>query len=148
MLAVPARACDGGYVDPADWGKPTEIRDSVGIPVAGNGDVTDGPSARRMLDETGCEFVMVGRAAEGDPHIFTRIAHYLETGEELPAADKLGLFEEYYELARQHGIRDSVVKKQAMGFTRGTDGSKVMRQELKKLSGAEEVLAAMREGLG
>jgi tRNA-dihydrouridine synthase len=59
----------------------------VSIPITGNGDVIDPLSAKRLLDETGCDGIMIGRAAQGNPWIFKRVVHYLKTGEILPEPD-------------------------------------------------------------
>lgn len=81
-IAVHGRTRTQMYSGHADWSIIRDVVSAVRIPVIGNGDVTDGPSAVRMLDETGCAAVMVARAARGNPWIFREISHYLETGQE------------------------------------------------------------------
>jgi nifR3 family TIM-barrel protein len=71
------------YVPPADLEIIRKVKNSVNIPVIGNGDVTDGPSAARMMAETGCDAVMVGRGALGSPWVFREIAAYL-SGDDVP----------------------------------------------------------------
>ncbi len=83
MIAVHGRTRPQMYAGEADWSKIAEVVQAVSVPVVGNGDVTDGQSAKRMLEETGCTAVMIGRASEGNPWIFREVAHYLETGEEM-----------------------------------------------------------------
>ena len=61
-----------------------EVKNAVSIPVIANGDVADGQSAKEMYEQTGCDFVMVGRAAMGNPFVFAQINHYMETGQVLP----------------------------------------------------------------
>ncbi|PPE04816.1 tRNA-dihydrouridine synthase B [Entomoplasma ellychniae] len=82
-IAVHGRTRDEFYTGNADWEKIREVKQAVSIPVIGNGDVVDGPSAKAMLDLTGCDAVMIARASQGNPWIFKQINHYLETGEEL-----------------------------------------------------------------
>lgn len=72
------------YAPPVHYDMIRAVKQAVSVPVIGNGDITDGVSARRMLDETGCDFLMVGRGALGRPWVFQRIDAYLERGEILP----------------------------------------------------------------
>ena len=69
------------YSGQADWGEIEKIVQAVKIPVIGNGDVTSPELAAKMLDETGCSAVMIGRASEGNPFIFRQMKEYFETGE-------------------------------------------------------------------
>ncbi|MCB9436332.1 MAG: tRNA dihydrouridine synthase DusB [Anaerolineales bacterium] len=87
MVAVHWRYADQGFrPDPVDWSIIRQVKEVVrSIPVLGNGDVHTAADARRMLDETGCDGVMIGRAAAGHPWLFHHIAHELRTGEALPA---------------------------------------------------------------
>lgn len=82
-VAVHGRTREQYYAGQADWDIIARVKEAVSIPVIGNGDVTDGPSARALLEQTGCDGVMVGRAARGNPWIFKEILHYLHTGERL-----------------------------------------------------------------
>ena len=85
-VAVHARFAGQGHGGDADWDVIAAVTDAVrDMPIIGNGDVHDGADARRMLDETGCHGVMIGRAALGRPWLFRHIATYLETGIQLPA---------------------------------------------------------------
>lgn len=68
------------YSGKADWNIIRDVVEALHIPVIGNGDVTDGPSAKRMLEETGCRAVMIARAVQGNPWIFREVNEYLETG--------------------------------------------------------------------
>lgn len=85
MIAVHARYAEQGFTGSADWDIIRQVKQTVKhIPVLGNGDVTTPADARRMIEQTGCDGVMIGRAALGDPWLFRRIAHELTTGEALP----------------------------------------------------------------
>lgn len=84
-IAVHGRTREQFYSGQADWEIIAGVKEAVSIPVIGNGDVTDGESARRMLLETGCDGVMIGRGARGNPWLFAGIAAFLEDGRTLPA---------------------------------------------------------------
>lgn len=84
-IAVHARFATQGHQGDADWDWIAKVKQAVKhIPVIGNGDVWTGADAKRMIDRTGCDGVMVGRAAMGNPWVFKHIHHYLLTGEILP----------------------------------------------------------------
>ena len=79
-IALHARTREQYYSGEARWEYISKVKDAVSIPVIGNGDVKDALSAKKMLDETGCDGIMIGRAAQGNPWIFREITTYLETG--------------------------------------------------------------------
>jgi nifR3 family TIM-barrel protein len=83
-IAVHARFAEQGFTGQADWDVIRQVKQAVSIPVIGNGDVTNGTDAARLLRETGCDAVMIGRAALGNPWIFRQITHEIGTGESLP----------------------------------------------------------------
>ncbi|MCI0711208.1 MAG: tRNA dihydrouridine synthase DusB [Chloroflexi bacterium] len=87
MIAVHWRFAEQGFRDdPVDWSVIGEVKAAVKkIPVLGNGDVKTAEDAMRMMDETGCDGVMIGRAAAGHPWLFKHFAHKIRTGEELPS---------------------------------------------------------------
>ncbi|MFP4187777.1 MAG: tRNA dihydrouridine synthase DusB [Acholeplasmataceae bacterium] len=80
-ITVHGRTRAQSYSGVADLGIIRAVKESVSIPVIGNGDVHDGPSAKRMFDATGCDAIMIGRAALGNPWVFSVVETYLRTGE-------------------------------------------------------------------
>lgn len=112
MVAIHGRTRTQMYAGAADWTAIRETVKAVSIPVVGNGDVTDGPSARRMLDETGCRAVMIGRAAQGNPWIFREVNHYLETGQEIERPSR----QEVIRILLRHAGMEREVKGERIGI--------------------------------
>ena len=83
-VAVHGRTREQYYSGKADWDIIRQVKEAVKIPVIGNGDIFTPQDAGRMMEETGCDGIMVARGAKGNPWIFRRINHYLDTGEILP----------------------------------------------------------------
>lgn len=110
-VAVHGRTREQFYSGQADWEIIAAVKEAVSIPVIGNGDVTDGESARRMLRETGCDGVMIGRAARGNPWIFAQTAACLEDGSILPPPDVA----EKKEMILRHAVLQLDVKGEYTG---------------------------------
>lgn len=99
-LTVHARTRSQQFAGRAQWEIIARVVKSVRLPVIGNGDVATGADARRLLDETGCAAVMIGRGALGRPWVFQHVHHYLATGETLPEPDlpeRVRLMEEHHQ---------------------------------------------------
>ncbi|MAG45717.1 MAG: tRNA dihydrouridine synthase DusB [Nanoarchaeota archaeon] len=140
-ITIHARTQKQGYSGKADWELIKKVKSKVGIPVIGNGDVIDEESAERMLKETGCDYVMVGRGAMKNPFLFKRINHYLKTGKKLKQKDKLELFKEYYELCKKYKMVELKNLKVILSyFTQGLGGSKKIRERINKVKSVNELL--------
>lgn len=127
-ITVHGRTREQFYSGKADLDIIKSVKNAVSIPVIGNGDITDGKSARYMLDYTGCDGIMIGRAAEGNPWIFRDVIHYLKTGDVLPPPT----ISERIEVAKRHF--DLLIKYK--GEHRGTlEGRKHMSWYFKGIPG-------------
>jgi len=124
------------YAGHADWGIIKAVKEVLTIPVIGNGDIQTPADARQMLDETGCDAVMIGRAALGNPWIFSRTIHFLSSGESLPFPsiyEKLNTALRHLDLVSQ-GKGDKIalleMRKHAAWYIRGLPGAALTRQKL------------------
>ncbi len=150
-VAVHGRTREQYYAGTADWDIIAKVKEAVSIPVIGNGDVTDGASAAALLEQTGCDGVMVGRAARGNPWIFSRIAAWLEDGTILPRPDieevkRTILYHAQLQLATKGeytAIRE--MRKHVSWYTSGYPNSARLRQVVNQTESYEELCALVEE---
>ena len=145
-VAVHGRTRDQFYSGKADWDLRRKVKEAVSIPVIGNGDVFSGQDAMRMLDETGCDMVMIARGALGNPWIFEE-ALALWKGESLPAKpsmeERVGVMKAHFtDLMSVKGEYAAVreMRKHASWYTKGLHGSAAMRRRINGIENAEELL--------
>jgi nifR3 family TIM-barrel protein len=146
-IIIHARSIKQGYSGRADWKVIKAIKENVKIPVIGNGDIVDGVSAKKMLDETKCDYVMIGRAAIGNPFIFKQINEYLKTGKEIKQTkkEKIKDYFGYIKLAKKYKISSlSDAKLKAQEFTKGIKGSKELRRKLNSVNSWEKIERLIR----
>ncbi|MCX6374946.1 MAG: tRNA dihydrouridine synthase DusB [Armatimonadetes bacterium] len=149
-IAIHGRTAEQGYSGSADWSIIAEVKGSVRIPVIGNGDVKSPEDAKRMLDETGCDAVMIGRASLGNPWIFRRTAHFLATGELLPApthAERIEVALEHLRMmielyGEDRGIRE--MRGQIAWYVRGMPGAAGMRRRFSQAVTPEDMEDVLR----
>uniref|UniRef100_UPI0026385D8A tRNA dihydrouridine synthase n=1 Tax=uncultured Methanomethylovorans sp. TaxID=183759 RepID=UPI0026385D8A len=131
-ITVHGRTQAQQYAGKAEHEYARNIKKELSIPVIANGDIVDGLSAKQVLEHTGCDALMIGRAAMGDPHVFTKIAHFLRTGEQLPTDEctqRLADLKEYLRLLELYGLEEHVdIRMHARWFTRGIKGGRHVRQ--------------------
>ena len=144
-IAVHGRTREQYYSGKADWDIIRQVKEAVKIPVIGNGDVTSPEKAKAMLEQTGCDGVMIGRGAKGNPWIFRQIVHYLETGEKLEKPD----IEEVKQMMMRHarmqmeykggftGIRE--MRKHVAWYTTGYPHSARLRNLVNQAESIEEL---------
>ncbi len=143
-ITVHGRTREDFYTGKADWGKIAEVVKAVKIPVIGNGDVVDGPTAKALMDETGCAAVAIGRAAWGNPWIFKIVDTYLETGEILPPPSwemRLAMAREHlHGLVAEKGENAAVreMRAHASRYFHGLPEAAALRREIMKALTEEE----------
>lgn len=147
-IIVHARTVKQGYSGKADWDSIKEIKKCLKIPVIGNGDIKNGEDAKNIFEKTNCDYVMIGRAAIGNPFIFKEINHYLKTGEVIKqtSEDKINDYFKYIELTKKYNIfslKDA--KQKAIEFSRGIPGSSKLRQKLNTIKSYEDILKNIKK---
>lgn len=136
-VAFHARTVKQGYSGNAEWKWIKELKENISIPVIGNGDVCDGKSAERMYRETGCDSVMIGRAAIGNPFVFREAKEYLECGKEIGKADAREKIKCYLSFAGRLDFPDA--KNQAVWFTKGMKGGNQARLDISRMKSYDEI---------
>ena len=150
-VAIHGRTRCQQYTGEAEYDTIALVKTLIRIPVIANGDITTPEKAKHVLDVTGADGIMIGRAAQGRPWLFREIEHYLNTGEHLPPAkvseihailrDHLeGLYEFY---GHEHGFK--VARKHISWYTKGLVGSAAFRREMNTLPSIEQQMQAVND---
>ena len=156
-VAVHGRTREQFYSGKADWDIIRQVKEAVNIPVIGNGDVCDVDSYIRMKEETGCDGVMIGRAAKGNPWVFKQISTYIQTGERIgrpPLTEVIDMMMRHGQMmvefkGENMGIRE--MRKHFAWYTQGYPGSSKLRAkgfELETLKDMENTLREYGEKYG
>lgn len=143
-VALHPRTREQGYSGRSDWSRIAEVKAAVKIPVIGNGDITTPEEAVQMYRETGCDAVMIGRAASYNPWIFRQIDEYLRTGNyTVPAErERYRMMKNYYVMLEEHGEADAVgkMKQFATYFTHGVRNGSKLRTEIYRAHEIRQIL--------
>ena len=147
MITLHPRTVSQGYSGNADWKMIKDLKEISKIPIVGNGDITTPEDAKKMIDETNCDYVMIGRGAMGNPFLFEQINDFLKTGtyKEYSFRDKLDSFFEYMQLSKNYKIKFANIKGQAMRFTKGISGGAKVRSKITFTKNIEELERVMTE---
>lgn len=150
-IAIHARTRSEGYSGKANWDIIKKVKESVNIPVIGNGDITSPILAKKMLDETGCDAIMIGRGALGNPWIFKQCLKYLENNaiiEEPTNKEKIDMIKEHYKLLKEdknEHIALLEIRTHALYYLKGMPESKIYKERICKSKNEEEFLNILKE---
>lgn len=163
-ITVHGRTQKQGYSGKADWEIIKAVKESVSIPIIGNGDVFSAEEFWRHKEESGCDYIMIGRGAIGNPLIFKEIKEYKrklededkdrEKGnikkedkkkEDKKKEEKRRLFIEYCELAEKYDITISQIKNHALSFTKGLKKSAQIRNKMTAVKSVEELINLFKD---
>lgn len=150
-ITIHGRTREQYYSGQADWDIIGEVKSQLSIPVIGNGDVTSVEDAIRIKDHTGCDAIMIGRGAQGNPWIFKRIDHYMKTGQLLdpPSKDeKIDIAIKHMDLAiKEHGEYVAVreMRKHIGWYLKGMKHSARFRDQINHMVTAKEVIDILNQ---
>jgi len=150
-ITIHARTSRMKFSGKAQWSDIRSVKEAVSVPVIGNGDIVTPVDAKRMLDETGCDIVMVGRGALGNPWIFHTINHYLRSGELLPMPsfkEKIDMCLKQYMLAYEiygEGYTINTMKKHIGWYLKGIPGSIPVKTQIFNSRGHTAIIELLSE---
>ena len=150
-IAVHGRTRCQFYSGKANWEIIKNVKEAVSIPVIGNGDVWEPEDGKRMLDETGCDGIMIGRGSMGNPWIFKRVVHYIATGELLPPpsqGERIALGIRHYNmLVEEKGeiLAVKQMRKHLAWYFKGLRNAAKMREEINKLDNIQLIMKKLNK---
>ena len=148
-ITVHARTRSQGYSGKADWNIIKAVKEAVSIPVIGNGDVTSPELAKQMIDETGCDAVMIGRGCLGNPWLIKECVNYLENGTILPKPtdeEVLAMIKRHYNLLetdKNAVLANLEMRSFIMWYLKGIPNTKELKNEINKVKTKEEVFTLL-----
>ena len=148
-IAVHARTRSQGYSGKADWNIIKQVKEAVSVPVIGNGDVTSCYKAKQMLEETGCDAVMIGRGVLGNPWLIKECVDYLEKGIEpieIPLQDRIDMMKRHYQLLvedKNEKVALLEIRTHIIWYLKGMPNSKEMKNCICKCKTSEEIFKTL-----
>ena len=145
-ITVHPRTRKQGYTGKADWNIIKQVKEAVSIPVIGNGDINSCYDAKRMMDETGCDAVMIGRGILGNPWLIKECVDYLEKGilpKEVTLEEKINMIKRHLDLlvnTKPMKVAMLEIRSHAAWYLKGLNGSKELKQEIFKTNTKEELI--------
>ena len=150
-ICVHPRTRAQGYSGHANWNIIKEVKENVSIPVIGNGDILSAEDAKKMLDETGCDAVMIGRGTLGNPYLIKQVVSYIEDGillEEQSSIDKMKLCLKHFDyLLKIKDEKTAVLEMRthAAWYLKGLPSSAIVKQKLYTLKTKEEFIKLIND---
>lgn len=150
-IAVHPRTRAQGYSGNADWDIIKQVKESVNIPVIGNGDIKSCYDAKRMLDETGCDAVMIGRGVLGNPWLIKECVDYLEQGilpKEVSLKEKIEMIKRHINLLKETKDEKRAlleIRSHAAWYLKGVHGSSKLKQDICKVKNVSELIELLDE---
>ena len=149
-ITIHGRTRSEFYTGKADWDIIKEVKDSVKIPVIGNGDIVDEETAYQMFEKTGVDGIMIGRGSFGNPWIFRNIKHFLITGEKLPSptnSERLNIIKEHIDLAVEEKgeIAIKELRKHIAWYTKNLKNSSDFRNSINMIETKEQLIKTLNE---
>lgn len=144
-IAIHARTRSQGYSGKADWNIIKAVKENVSIPVIGNGDVTSCYLAQKMIDDTGCDAVMIGRGVLGNPWLIKECVEYLENGKEpdiVSNKEKIEMLKKHYELLLNDKTEKQAnleIRSHALWYIKGLPGSASIKNQICQSKSSEEM---------
>ncbi len=150
-IIVHGRTRDEFYTGKADWESIKQVKSVVNIPVIGNGDIRSEEDAKKVLEETNCDGLMIGRAALGNPWIFKQIQDYLENGQkakEITSEEKFQVIQEHFELLlKEKGEYTATreIRKHIAWYVKGMKNATILKNAVNQIESKEEFYKILLE---